>query len=467
MTRSEGDAMATIRRQFQTVIAGVALALSAAYMTAQGGLKEIDPQGGGKIIYGQVQGQTTEAGAMGSILKSIHSSLGEKPEVGRLFQVRGTDSTAVFFNVKRKNVDGGQVSGLIIATKTGNNQVEAALVSDDAKRFPHSLSVMMKALNNEWHPFPAGKGGSGADVQGAAAPQLHQQMTADRSAAVSLPDGWQMSQQSAMGTIFASGPNGENASLGMMFLAADTNNPHVQQTMRIVQGGGLRNTVYATAFYYPYGGNVTRTFVDTMQHARQRANLQPAKYNIASAAPMPPSPGMRCFHIEGTADFVDGKGLRAINVLFCVSPPRPMGTWASLVTATSAPVAVAEKERAELGGILSSFTVDEAKVANEATQLAAPSIAQTHAIGEMVTKRIETTHKLEDEHNREVEKRWDNNDKHSQEFENYQLGMSVISDSENQAHGTFWDKDAQLLVESNPDRFQYVSAPDYWKGIDY
>lgn len=464
--------MATMGRQFRRVVAGVALvlAMGAARVAAQGGSKEIDPPGGGKIVYGQVQGQTTEAGAMGSILKSIHNSLGEKPQVGQLFQVRGSDSTSVFFNVKRKNVSSGQVSGLIIATKTGPNQVEAALVSDDASRFSKNLPGMMKTLFGQWHPFPPSGSGSGVrsgDQASSAPAVLHQQTLRDGSASVGLPDSWQMNPQSAMGTIFATGPNGEMASLGMMFLASDTNNPRVQQTMRTVQAGGLRNTVYARAFYYPYGGDMVRTFVDTLQHARQQAGQTPAKYNISSATPMQSGPRMRCSHLEGTVDFADGKGLRELNVLYCVGSPSPMGSWASLVSGINAPMAVAASERATLGAILSSFSVDQAKVAGEAAQLAAPSIAQTHAIGDMVTKRINATHAIEDEHNRQIEKYWDNNDKHSQEFENYQLGMSVISDSQNQAHATLWDQDAQLLVSSNPDRFQYVSAPDYWKGIDY
>jgi hypothetical protein len=58
-------------------------------------------------------------------------------------------------------------------------------------------------------------------------------------------------------------------------------------------------------------------------------------------------------------------------------------------------------------------------------------------------------------------------DRRSQEFENYQLGYSVISDNQNNAHGTFWNTDADALVKSDPNRFEYVNAPNYWKGIDY
>lgn len=449
-------------------MAGVPLLflLSAANATAQSGLKTINPPQGGMIVYGQVDGQTSEAGAMGSILRHVHTSLGEKPQVGKLFQVKGTDSVAVFFSVKRSNGDGGQTAGLIIATRTGPDRVEAALVSDDAAKFSKSVGPMMKTLFSQWHPAHA-VAGSGSGPAGPAV-QLHQAVLPDRSASVSLPDGWQVNPQSAGGTIVATGPNGELATLGQMFLAADTNNPRVQQTMRMLQNGGLRNTAYAKAFYYPAGGDISRTFVAVLQNARQKAGAQPAKFNIASAAPtQSDDPRLRCANIGGTFDNSDGKGDREFMAIFCVGRPSPMGTWASTLTATSAPVAIAASEKATMGAILQSYSYNAAVVQSEAAQYAAPAIAQIHAIGHAAQQQAQAAHQAEDAHNQAVYARWDNNDKHSQEFENYQLGMSVISDTGNNAHATLWDQDAAALVQSNPDRFQYVSAPDYWKGIDY
>lgn len=464
----EAASMTGIDRRFVAAVLGILIAAvgGAAQAAAQGGLKTINPAQGGRIVYGQVDGQNSEAGAMGAVLKSVHSSLGDKPEVGKLFQVRGTDSTAVFFSAKRRNGDGGQVAGLIIATRTGPNSVEAALVSDDAARFPKTLGPMMKALFGVWHPAQA-VSGSGSGPSGAAA-VLHQTVLPDRSASVSLPEGWQVSPQSGGGTIVATGPNGELATLGQMFLAQDTNNPRVQQTMRTLQNGGLRNTVYAKALYYPAGGDISRTFVAVLQNARQKSGAQPAKFNIASAAPtQSDDPRLRCANIDGAVDFSDGKGDREFMAIFCVGRPSPMGTWASTLTATSAPVGIASRERTTMASILESFNINQAVVQGEAAQYAAPAIAQIHAIGHAAAQQAQAAHAAEDAHNQAVYARWDNNDKHSQEFENYQLGMSVISDVGNNAHGTLWDQDAAALVQANPDRFQYVSAPDYWKGIDY
>ena len=76
------------------------LLLATPLLQAQG-LQTITPPQGGKIVYGQIQGQTTESGAMGAVLRAIHNQFGSRPEVGKLFQVRGTQSVAAFFSVDK------------------------------------------------------------------------------------------------------------------------------------------------------------------------------------------------------------------------------------------------------------------------------------------------------------------------------------------------------------------------------
>ena len=58
-------------------------------------------------------------------------------------------------------------------------------------------------------------------------------------------------------------------------------------------------------------------------------------------------------------------------------------------------------------------------------------------------------------------------DRRSKEFSNYQLGYSVVQDNTLNAHGTFWNADADELVRRDPQRSEYVNAPNFWQGIDY
>jgi hypothetical protein len=463
--------------QSMTSVLVLALVFAATVAAAQSGLQSIDPPGGGKIVYGEVDGQATEAGAMGAVLRSLHNSLGEKPQVGKLFDVRGTDSVATFFTVTRHDQGAGkgalQVAGLIIATKVSTDHVEAALVSDDAARFNKTLPSMMKTLMSVWHPLAdaaaanrAAEGNNASDSNGSAA-QLRLVVTPDRSAAISLPNGWQLLSGSGGGTLIALGPHGESAEMDSTFLAADTNNPRVQQTMRTLQNGGLRNTSYARANYYPYGANQARTFVDLAQASRRRGGLPAASYNLTSAAPVQGPPQQHCTHLGGTVDYQDGKGVREFNGVYCVNPPGPFGNWMSYANVTTIPQQFAAGERATLSAVMQSFTFDAKVVQGEANRYAAPSEGASIAAGNAARIRVNAAHQAEDIHNSSVYQHWDSIDRRSQEFGNYQLGYAVVSDTGNNAHGTLWADDAAALVQSNPDRFEYVNAPNYWKGIDY
>jgi hypothetical protein len=128
---------------------------------------------------------------------------------------------------------------------------------------------------------------------------------------------------------------------------------------------------------------------------------------------------------------------------------------------------VAVKDRATLVAIMQSFQVNQQVVQQQAAAIAAPAIEQIHAIGRAAAAQAQAAHEAADIHNSSVYSRWDSQDKRSQEFENYQLGYSVIADTENNAHGTFWNEDADAIVKSNPNKYEYVNAPNYWKGIDY
>jgi hypothetical protein len=431
-------------------------------------LKTINSPGGGTIVYGQVAGQTTEAGAMGAVLRSVHQSVGEKPQVGKLFQVHGTESVAAFFSATRRNGNGGQVAGIIIATKVSSDHVEAALITDEATRFHRTLQANMKILFAAWHPLRDAAASSAPSGPAGSVATLHQQVLPDRSASVGLPDNWRVAPNaSGGGTIVAVGPDGENAFLGVAFQAMDTNNPAVQQTMRQLQAGRLQNTQYARAAYIPYGADMQKTFVFLFNKARDRAGNPPADFTFSTFSPMQGNGREHCAHLAGTVDFKDQKGTREMNGVYCVDPPGRMGTYMTLVYITTVPMSLAAKDRATLGAILESFNVNMGVVNAESAQIAAPAIGQIHAIGAAAAAQAKAAHERDDIQNSSVYQHWDSIDRRSQEFENYQLGYSVISDIPNNAHGTFWNEDADALVKSDPNRFEYVNAPNYWKGIDY
>jgi hypothetical protein len=325
-------------------------------------------------------------------------------------------------------------------------------------------------LFGRWHPGGGSGASNAASAQGATAmggggkiAPLRPYSASDQSASVSLPDGFQVTT-GVGGTIIAEGPNGENVVVGAALNAMDTRNPRVQQTMRAVQQGALRNTVYARALYYPYGGDPGRTYVDLINLFRRQKGLPAAAIEIGTETPMQGN----CNHLVGHGDDNDGTGRKEFNLVFCIGPEKPVsGIYMTTIYGTAVPVAFADQERATMGEVLASMNVNQAIVAQEANAIAAPAIAAIHQIGRQAAQQAADAHAAEDAHNRSVEARWDSQDKRNQAFSNYLLDQTVIKDNENDGHATVWNSTADQLVKSNPNRFEYVDTPKFWKGVDY
>jgi len=75
------------------------LVASSSVVPAQTPLTTLQGTQGGMIVYGLVDGATTPAMAMARILHNVQNNSGDKPQVGRVFRVRGSNSDAVFFTV--------------------------------------------------------------------------------------------------------------------------------------------------------------------------------------------------------------------------------------------------------------------------------------------------------------------------------------------------------------------------------
>jgi hypothetical protein len=435
----------------------------AALAEAQTALKTIENPAGGRIVYGPVDGATSEAGAMGSILSSLHRQYGDKPQVGKVFQVRGSNSAAVFFTLVKRNSGNASIAGLVIASAGGSGGVEAALLSDDASRFGSTVNPMLKSLFAVWHP---GVQTSAVTAVSAPAQTLSRYVLPDRSASVSLPAGWKVEPSSGGGTIFATGPKGEAVALDFPMRAWNSSDPRVQQTMQYAQGAG-RNTAYAHALYYPHGADLGKTFVDLLQ-MRHRMNNEPSiDIQVKSETPVPSAGASRCAQLQGQLDAHNGKGMMEFNTVFCSGPLSRMGQYGNFAFHTAVPVAIAAQERATMSSILGSFEVNMQVVNGESAAIAAPAIERIHAIGRAAAAQAQQAHEMNDRHNAGVEAHWDSQDKHNQAFSNYLLDQTVISDNENTGHATVWNQTADALVKGNPSRYGYVETPNFWKGVDY
>ncbi len=455
---------------------------------AQSALTTLQGKQGGMITYGLVEGATTPAMAMARILHNVQNGVGEKPQVGKVFRVRGSNSDAVFFTVTNHAGGNVPVAGMLIASQTGPKAVEAALVSDAAARFGSTMNPLLSQLFGVWHPggvapAPAGKApaqpGAGGGVT---LPPMHTVSLSDSTATVSLPDGWSVDQWSKGGTAVVNGPQGEKIALNLRFMGQDPRAPAFQSQMRM----GVKPLPFIVI--YPYNADMTRAFPDLFQRMRATAGAGPAPLKVDSVKPIEGSQG-QCVNATGQVN-ADGKTMRELAELLCRSQPDQKGGYSYIVSQYQLPLGATERQRAISAAIMASYRVDEQRVQSQVNV----QTAQFHQIMEAHTQALEAFTQQQIAHTKQIgadtmararaediqhdqqHATWrqgeDEISRNGQGFSNYILDQTVVQDNNMYGngtigHGTLWNSEADALVKANPNRFEYVTVPNYWRGTDY
>ena len=249
----------------------------------------LDAAQGGKISYGTVAGATTQAAAMSKILIGMQNTCGERPQIGKVFQFKGTKTVGVFFTVTDHSKGNKKVGGLVLSAASGPHQVEAALLSNDASRIGKTVNPMLQQLFSVWHPdSQAAASGSSAGGQSASAgsghsgpdAHLHTVTASDNSASIGIPDGWQLDPHSASSTMVLNGPNGELVVYAANKSAVDPYNPQQVQAVRygIYNGTGT--------MLYPYHQDLGRAYPELLQAWRRANNMPPAKLQVDKIEPL-------------------------------------------------------------------------------------------------------------------------------------------------------------------------------------
>ncbi len=428
-------------------------------------LKTIDNPGGGQIIYGPLDDQSSMQNAMITMLRNIHGHFGNRPEIGRFFQTRGNDSLATFFTVTAKNQGGKHIAGLVIVAMPNGSKPAAAVLYDDADRFGKTMNPMMKKLNEVWH-VEAAKGAQpssgGAPARSAPVQELHETRFPDNSGTIGLPTGWQIVSARG-GAVITSGPNGEFVAVGLIHTMFDPSTQQGQSMIRYETSQG-RRPLPSQFSVYPYGRDLVEAFVAYQKQAAERSNLPVPTLTVTSRTKTPPNQ----FTADGTTiigelDMHDGKGpltsLILIGAMNRVGPAQ----WGMTVTRVSAPKKMAAEEWSTLLAIANSVKQNGAVIQAETNVV----IGQIHQVGEAARKQAEAQHAANDAHNASVEARWDSQARMSKSFQDYTLDQSVIVDTHTGEHATAWNQTADLLVKADPNRFQYVAKQDFIKGVDY
>jgi hypothetical protein len=427
---------------------------------------------------------------MGYVLRSVHDSCGEKPQVGNLFRVRGTNSVAAFFTVVNHPAGNKPVAGMVIAAEVAPNRIEAALVSDDAARFASTVNPMLSQLFSEWHPGAAPAAGPASAAApagtGAGVPPMRQVTLPDGTATVSLPAGWNVvPNQSGMAITTVNGPQGEILGLNMYYVAYDPYNPSVQNRMRM-------RIKFPNEIDYPTNADLTKSFADILQGIRAAYGLGPAPLKLDSVQEAPGSQG-QCVNATGQLN-PDGTTMRDMTALLCRSTPNQYGQYFFTFNKSLLPLGASAQQRATAAAIVASYKPDMQRAQAIANAQAAPIIAQMqqtyqahqqalmsftqqqisniHQIGANATARMNAAEQQHDIENRSFEQHEDSISRNGQGFSNYLLDQTVVQNNNMYnngtiGHATVWNSTAEALVKSDPNRYEIVNTPNYWQGIDY
>jgi hypothetical protein len=484
------------------------------------------PQGG-KIVYGTVDGATTQATAMSKILDIVKSNCGEKPQIGKVFQFKGTKTVGVFFSVTNHPGGNKKVAGLVLSAASGPRQVEAALLSDDAQRFGKTVNPMIQQLFSVWHPdnqaaasgsTPGTRSAPANNGQSASSAKLHTVTAPDNSASAGIPDGWQLDPHSSGGALVVHGPNGEQVGLMMQKGAIDPTHPFRARSDAQGQLEGPPGTVVI----YPYRGDPAREFEAIFQAWRRSNGKGPVKLqglNAQNVTNLPNRDTTQCATADGQVDLQDGTGMQKFGAQLCVyneqTTRRQWGNYLiTFLQLSFVPMAVGQKDDALLTAMANTYKQNnqvmqqqmnqkmaqkqqtDQQYLNAAQQNSDRIRAQSQAMMKSNADRQAGYDKQHadywaQQHNNDVQHaNWSNSQlnntvqnsnlgdgqdtraRNNQSFDNYILDQTVVQDNNMYnngtiGHGTVWNTTADALVKSDPDRFEYVTQPNFWQGTDY
>jgi len=413
--------------------------------SSPGGFKTVDNPGGGQYIYGPLTGRGTLSEAVVYMLRQVHSHFGARPEVGKFFQSKDATEIATFFAVTDQKHDNKPMQGLLIVALAGDGSASTAVLYDERARFGTTEPAMMKSLSAVWRPAggstqtaSAPPSSQGAHASGAVAP-LTQTTGGDRSAAISVPAGWKVTNVNS-GALTAEGPKGERVYMALVY-----------------QG-------------VPAGPDLFASVVNASNQARMKNGLRAANYsqvtqtNIAGQG--------RAIQALFTVDLNDGLGPRKGSARV-----DAWGANAFSVSGSNLPVGIAESEGPTMLAVIHSYTQNEQMMAQmrqgEIDRVRA-DVARGNAQNAAINARREASNAAFDQHMSSLNSQFSANDAHmdnidraSKMQQNYMLDRSVVTDNENGERGTVSNNYADSLVRANPNRYQIVPNQNLIKGQDY
>jgi hypothetical protein len=288
-----------------------------------------------------------------------------------------------------------------------------------------------------------------------------------------------------MGITTVNGPQGELLGLNYYYGAWDPYNPQVQNRLR----RGIR---FQNELDYPTNADLTKSFSDIFQRIRAAAGQGPAPLKVDSVQPTSGAQG-QCVTATGQLN-PDGTAMRDMEMLLCRSTPNQSGQYFFTITKCLLPLGASDQQRATANAIMASYKPDMHRAQAIANAQSAPIIAQmqqtyqahqqalmsftqsqiarTQQIGANARAQMQSTEAANQQEWAGFDQQESNISRQGQAFSNYLLDQSVVQNNNvggtgMVGHATLWNTQANALVQSNPNKYEFVPEQNYWAGTDF
>lgn len=438
------------------VLAGTAT-LAPSPASAHGSLQIINMPTGGEIVYGPLQNQGTLGDGLIFMLHQVHGHYGDKPQITRLFRVRGANSVATCFSLTDQNRTHQKLAGMVIVTEQQPGQLVAAVLTDDAQHFNQSMNPMLRRLDQVMAGRSPETAATAPTPQPAEVAPLQRENFPDGSGSVELPAGWRITGAYG-GTVQAAGPRNEVVTLGMHIPVINTANPMQARRVAMETRGG---TMPLPGMYtaYPYGSDPVQAFVAITNQVRQKSRKPPFSLEKIIQKQDQGSG----FVMRAVVDGHDGIGPKEGILAVSFSQLGPMGNYVMYVNQVAAPVADAASEMPTLIAISRSYAANDAQIGRET----AGEIAHIKQIGAQARAQADAAHQQEDATAQQFENHMTDIDRNSRGFADYMREQTVVSSTDGTAHGRFDNATAAAIVQSDPSHFEYLPTSEYVQGRDF
>lgn len=423
---------------------------------AQDSLKTIDNPQGGQLVYGAVPNQSTPQGAMAAVLRYTHTRLGSRPQIGTIFQSSDHQTFGAYFTLTSTTQGNQPMAGLVLVSMSIADHPSAAVLYDQASRFPKTEPAMMHTLSDAWRAPAASSSGASSTGHQAPPKPLHMQSGGDGSAHIGLPDDWHILRVSG-GQLTAQGPHGEMVGLGLMY--QQIHDPHLRSNLQ-----QFSNPNAPGALAYPYGGDIFQAYISVFNQIRRGNHLPPGTFNLISSKPVPPmGPGEQAIEAHFDVDLNDGKGPRTATARIGENYMQNSPTWMMDVQTSSIPKPFVDAEQQTVLAIIHSFNQDVAVINSELQT----SLANTRAIGARSAQQAADADSRRIASAAAFQSHMDDIDRASKSMQNYTLDRTELQDNTLNARGAIDNNVAAALIRANPGRYQEVPSTSFLKGVDF